>query len=315
MHLLLTGADGFVGKVIVPMLAKCGIEFTCAVSEPRHVSNGDWHTFNLLDKGSIDRLIEKVKPTHVLHLAGISHVPTSFEQPELTWQVNVMGTLSLLESLKRHSPECFFCFVSSSEVYGESFKIGKPLTEEAPLAPMNPYAASKAAGELLTAQYSRQGMKCVVLRPFNHIGAGQSEAFVTSAFAKQIAEIELDSNRPAKIQVGNLDAYRDFLHVSDVCRAYIAIIRGSSRINSGTTLNISSGEAVQIREILNNLLSMSRKKISVLSDESRMRPSDIPLAQGDNARIRLYVNWSPQVTLNESLSEVLEYWRLKGSSE
>ncbi len=145
----------------------------------------------------------------VIHLAAISHVPTSFSQPLLTWQTNVLGTVNILEALYTNMHRKRLLFVSSSEVYGEAFKSNQPLAEDSPCQPMNPYAASKLAAELACQQYFKQGFKGLSPAPFNHIGPGQSEAFVTAAFAKQIAAIEQGLQAPT-LHVGNLSASRDF---------------------------------------------------------------------------------------------------------
>lgn len=194
-----------------------------------------------------------------------------------------MGTLNLMEALKAHTPECFTLFVSSSEVYGESFKRGQLLDEDAACAPMNPYAASKLAAEHVVMQYLRQGMPGVVVRPFNHIGPGQSADFVTASFAKQIAWIEAGLQAPV-LKVGNLDASRDFLNVHDVCEAYALLLAADSGQLQHRTYNIASGASRQIRSVLQALLAEATVPITVQTDPDRLRPSDIPLAAGTNAR-------------------------------
>ena len=310
MHVLVTGANGFVGKTLVPMLEKEGIRVTAAGTEEHNQDFANWCQFDLCDKKSVDDLVRKTMPSHVVHLAAVSHVPTSFAKPELTWLTNVMGTMLLLEAFKVHSPNTFFCLISSSEVYGESFKRGEVVTETTELAPMNPYAASKVAAELVAQQYVRQGLKGVILRPFNHIGPGQAKGFVTSAFASQIADFESSKLDDCVIKVGNLEAFREFLNVKDVSKAYVSILKASDSLTSGGIFNISSGQPVKIEEVLNRLLSLSSKHINVVQDINLLRPSEIEKACGSSKKLFNALGWKPSIDLTDSLQEVLNSWRV-----
>lgn len=217
-RILLTGANGFVGKVLQRRLLNSNHEVVGTVASTSAPAECDYQVMDICDRAQVEAVIQRVKPTHLVHLAAVSNVAVSFKEPLLTWHTNVIGTLNLMEGLKAHAPECFTLFVSSSEVYGESFKSGQLLDENATCVPMNPYAASKLAAEHAVMQYLRQGMPGVVVRPFNHIGPGQSADFVTASFARQIAWIEAGLQPPV-LKVGNLDASRDFLNVHDVCEA------------------------------------------------------------------------------------------------
>lgn len=309
-HVLLTGACGFVGKVLLPMLLAKGYRVTCSsTSVSPHEGNGaDWITLDINDSAVVSRVVEQVKPTHVIHLAAQSHVPTSFREPERTWQTNVMGTLNLLEALKTHCSKAFFLFVSSSEVYGESFKAEAPLLESAACMPMNPYAASKRAAELAVEQYFRQGLEGVIVRPFNHIGSGQSPEFVTASFAQQIAAVEAGKQKPV-LQVGNLDAQRDFLDVRDVCSAYLALLDLPAYEYEERVFNIASGKPRRIDDVLKLLLQQSSQDIVIQQDPQRMRPSDIPLAAGDCSRIKKFTAWQASYELSDTLAELLDYRR------
>lgn len=227
----------------------------------------------------------------------------------MTWQTNVMGSMNLLQALQRQSPQAFVLFVSSSEVYGEAFKQGIALDENSVCRPMNPYAASKLAAETAFHENFRRGQRGIVVRPFNHIGAGQSADFATASFARQIALIEAGRQAP-QLKVGNLQAERDFLDVSDVCDAYIALLKmADTQQTYARCLNICRGEPIRIEAILNQLTALSSSTIEVVNDPDRMRPSDIPSAFGDNSAIRRATDWEPTTTLRDTLATLLNYWR------
>jgi GDP-4-dehydro-6-deoxy-D-mannose reductase len=307
---LLTGANGFVGKILCSTLQQAGHHVIALSSGDSTTSLADENIVcDIRDYDQLEGAVRQAKPDYVIHLAAVSNVAVSFKDPMLTWQTNVMGTLNLLEALRLEAPKAFFVFVSSSEVYGEAFKAGVPLTEDAPCLPMNPYAASKLAAELAVIQAFRQGMPGVTLRPFNHIGVGQSADFVTASFARQIALIEAGQQTP-QLKVGNLQAERDFLDVRDVCNVYVDVLKLASRSEEyPRVLNISSGEPRKIQTILDTLLKLSDQKIEVVQDAERMRPSDIPSASGNSEAIRALTGWQPQYDLRQTLDDLLNHWR------
>ncbi|WP_330114627.1 GDP-mannose 4,6-dehydratase [Pseudomonas sp. JS3066] len=315
-RILLTGANGFVGKVLRAQLEADGQEVIAAcTSAPVGAGTTDRTVrLDVRDPESIANALQISRPTHVVHLAAVSHVPTSFRDPLLTWQTNVMGSLNLLDAIKQHCPEAFVLFASSSEVYGESFKAGTPLDEGAPCSPLNPYAASKVAAETAFNEYFRQGVRGVIARPFNHIGPGQSPDFVTASFARQIAQIELGKQAPV-LQVGNLEAYRDFLDVRDVCSAYLRLLELQPGTNHPRLFNIASGQARKIQEILDVLLAQSQTIISVEQDPDRLRPSDIPFAVGSIGRLHATTGWTPSHSISETLGDLLNYWRKQVAAE
>lgn len=186
--------------------------------------------------------------------------------------------MSLLAAVQRHAPDAFVLFASSSEVYGASFKLGVQLDEDVRCQPLNPYAASKLAAEVVFNEYFRQGLRGVIARPFIHIGAGQSESFAMASFARQIALIEA-GKQPPVLKVGNLEACRDFLDVRDVCRAYVALLQlGGSGSAYSRCFNVASGTSQRMRDMLDRLLARSSGTIQVVLDPQRTRPSDIPVA-------------------------------------
>ncbi|GFP20395.1 GDP-4-dehydro-6-deoxy-D-mannose reductase, partial [Candidatus Hakubella thermalkaliphila] len=246
----------------------------------------------------------------IYHLAAQSSAALSWEDPRRTYEINIFGQLNLLESLLKSQVEASVLITASGEVYGKVSPEQVPITEDYSLRPDSPYAVSKAAQDLLGYQYySAYKMRILRTRSFNHTGPGQSPAFVCSDLARQIAQIEAGRHRPV-IQVGNLEPKRDFTDVRDVVRAYIELIRKG---RPEQPYNVCSGRAYAIGEILEMLLAMSEKRIEVEVTQDRFRPSDLPILLGDNRRIREDTGWSPAISMEKSLRDLLDYWRAKGS--
>lgn len=322
MRILITGANGFVGEHLLAKIQKVFEQSaqvaTWDVSPPRSpqannsvssdATNITKLNIDVTDAKQVTKEIIKFKPTHIIHLAAISHIPTSISYPQKTWNINVFGTLNLLEAVKHHCPQCTVIYVSSGEVYGTSFRELHGVNEAALLQPRNPYAASKAAADIMVGQYAEQGLHAVRLRPFNHTGDGQSEDFVVASFAAQIARIE-KRLQPPVINVGNLDTQRDFLDVEDVVSAYIQVLKKSDALINGSILNISSGIPRRIADILHKLLGYSTTQIEVKQEASRMRAVDIPIAYGINAKALDTLKWQPTILWETTLTNVLNYWR------
>lgn len=309
-RLLLTGANGFVGKILTVRLQQAGFQVIALSASPTPAQGqaDDHLACDIRDAQALAQAVAQAKPQYVVHLAAISHVPTSFKEPLLTWQTNVMGSMNLLEAVKLHAPEAFVLFPSSSEVYGAAFKSADSVDENTLPQPLNPYAASKLAAECAFREYFRQGVKGVIARPFNHIGAQQSADFVTASFARQIALIEAGQQAPV-LKVGNLEAVRDFLDVQDVCSAYIELLKLADKPGHPPCLNIASGRSRKIREVLDLLLSLSTAKIEVELDPERLRPSDIPVAVGNATLLKSTTGWQAQIPLETTLGKLLDYWR------
>jgi GDP-4-dehydro-6-deoxy-D-mannose reductase len=314
MRVLVTGGAGFVGRHLLAALA-------ALVPAPerwawRHgPAQGldpavHWGGPDLQDSQAVRRAIALAQPTHLVHLAALSNVAQSFADPRQTYLVNVIGTLNLLEALKRESPRTRILLVSSSEVYGQSFAAGRPLDEGAPTQPLNPYAASKLAAEALAGPYWRQGMAILIARPFNHIGPGQEPGFAVPSFAGQLAEIAA-GRRPPRLSVGNLEARRDFLHVADVCAAYCGLLAAFDILPPGGVFNVCSGVARRIGDVLDDLIRLSGLVVELAPDPARLRPSDIPAAVGDCGALRQAIGWRPRVDWRETLSQCLEDWRAR----
>lgn len=303
---LITGADGFVGRYLRQYLRDHGwVVRCCDVHGP--ASDPNWFLGDMTQAESVDSLLSWAAKdvTHIFHLAAITFVPESGRNPYRAFDVNLQGTVLLTDAMRRHTPSARLVYIGSAEVYGRPRAL--PMDEEHPIEPTNPYAISKAAADLYCGYlYAANQLDVVRMRPFNHSGPGQSDAFVLSSFAHQIARIEAGKEAPV-LRVGNLDARRDFSHVSDVIRAYeAAAINGES----GAIYNVCSGSAVSIREALEGMLRLATTPIHVETDAARMRPVDIPELCGTHAQLTARVGWSPKIGFDALLCDLLGYWRL-----
>lgn len=314
MRVLITGITGFVGPHLAEHALSQGAEVFGTL---RWRSNrgavaplGSRVTLlecELRDPASVLRLIQRVRPDRIIHLAAQSFVPASMDAPHETFASNVDSTLNLLEAMRLVGGDIAFLNVGSSEEYGLVHPDEVPVTEENPLRPNSPYAVSKVAQDLLGYQYAvSYQMRVFRTRAFNHVGPGQSDVFVLPTFARQIAEIEA-GKREAVLHVGNLDARRDFTDVRDVVRAYWLVLeRGAP----GEVYNVCSGQAPTIREALEGLLALAKvRSISVRPDPHRMRPSDAPIVCGDFRRLAAATGWRPEIPFTRTLEDILEDWR------
>jgi len=251
-------------------------------------------------------ILSRAKPDYIFHLAAQAFVPQSWSDPWQTIANNIRAELNILQTLVDSGASPRLLIVGSADEYGMISPDELPVTEATPLRPYNPYAVSKIAQDMLGYQYfASHGLPVVRVRPFNHIGARQSPAFVTSDFARQIAQVE-QGHRTPELQVGNLDAKRDFTDVRDMVRAYyLALEQGEE----GQVYNLGSERAHSIREILGMLLEMSQAKIEVVQDAARLRPSDVPVVISDCSKFRERTGWRGTVSLRDSLSDILDYWR------
>ena len=314
MRVLITGVAGFVGPYLAAELAEeTGVElFGMALNANDREAAGPLPAGlgmllgDVTDDASIRAVLEAARPEVVYHLAGASSGAAAWRRPAECFEVNALGTLRLLEGIRRLGLDATTVVASSGEVYGTADDEAHPLTEDSPLRPLSPYAASKAAQDLVAAQYPRAyGMRVIRLRLFNHTGPRHPEQFVASAFARQIARIERGLQEPV-IEVGNLDARRDFIDVRDVARAYRLAARQDV---CGDVFNVCSGRAVSVRDILDRLLGLARCEVAVRTDPERMRPADIPLLIGDPRRFREATGWTPAIPIERTLADLLEWWR------
>lgn len=301
--ILVTGSAGFVGRHVTPLLAEAFPAIPVIASSRRATADTDCSAVDLTDIAATDRMIAATRPAAVVHLAAHSSVGSARFQPDGVWRDNRNGAYSLATALSRHAPDATVLVASTAEVYGRNLRLG-PATEETPPAPIGAYAQSKLAAEFIFATVLAQTARVVVVRPMNHIGRGQGEAFVVASFAAQIARIEAGLSPPV-MRVGNLDAARDFLDVRDVAASYVALLQRAAGLEPRTVFNVTRGEAVPIRSVLDILLSLSPVAVGVEIDPKRLRPNDIPSATARSDRLAWIMPWPPQRTLRETLADIL----------
>lgn len=268
----------------------------------------DVHSFELdvLDADAVNALLKQVRPDYIFHLAAQSSISLSWQKPRLTVEINVKGSLNLLNAVRRLDYQPRILLVGSGEEYGYINPDNVPITETEVLRPGNIYAATKACQSLIGKVYAdAYNMRMFMVRAFNHMGPGQSDKFVVSDFCKQVAQIELGI-KPPLIRVGNLNAKRDFTDVRDMVRAYTSIIQFGM---PGEIYNVGSGKAVKIKKILDVILLQSKTKIDVQLDPAKLRPSDIPIIAADTSKLYETTGWEPKIPLEQTIDDVLEYWR------
>jgi GDP-4-dehydro-6-deoxy-D-mannose reductase len=287
------------------------IEIIATAKQAGHHSLlGPLKCLDVTDRAAVEDAIAGTSPTHIVHLAGIAAPIAANADPEETWRTHLYGTLNIARVILKRAPDCWLIHVGSGLVYGESAKAGRALDENALLAPIDEYSSTKAAADLALGALTRTGLKCIRLRPFNHTGPGQSEAFVVPAFAMQIARIEARLAPPI-IRVGNLEAQRDFLDVRDVAGAYALVMKNLQRLESGCVLNVASGIPRRISDILASLVARSRVEISVEHDPERQRAGDLPVLVGDASRARKLLHWKPEYSFEETLTALLDDCRAR----
>ena len=312
-RIFVTGSDGFVGRHLLQALAKSldaadQIIAACRTNTSLSIPSARPVVFDICDPLQTLAAIRQAQPTCVVHLAAISTIREAQSDRELTWRVNVGGTRNLAEAVLEAAPDARFIFVGTSESYGNSFNLSpEPISELTRLDPRNTYAVSKAAADLLIGQMKYEGLNAVRFRPFNHTGPGQSERFVVSAFAAQIARIEYGRQDPT-IRVGNLDSIRDFLDVRDVVRAYIRAIE-LPELPSQSIFNLASGTPRSIRQILDSLCARSQTEVRVEIDPDRQRPNETPIAVGSAILAEQVLGWQPKITWEKTADDVLGFWR------
>jgi len=274
---------------------------------------------DLTDYNSVQTTLQESEPDVIYHLAAQTFVPTSWRAPQETMNTNVMGTLNLLESVRKSKYNPKILISSSSEEYGMVHEDEIPIKETNPLRPLSPYAVSKVAQDLLGYQYHHSyGLKIIRTRAFNLMGPRSGEKIVTASFAKRVAEIEKEEARFKakfkhsetiyKIKVGNLDTIRDFNDVRDIVKAYDLAIK---KCDIGEVYNISIGKGHSIREIIEEYKKLTDAIIITEEDKNLMRPSDVPILIGDSTKFRKKTRWKPEYSWEKSLSDILTYWREK----
>jgi GDP-4-dehydro-6-deoxy-D-mannose reductase len=301
--ILLTGASGFVGRHLMSALAAAypGAALLTPAMDVRDVA-------------AIEAAIHATAPDVCVHLAAVSSIRMAQHDPNQAWQVNLHGTLNLAWTLSRLAPECQLLYISTADAYGASFRGGVALDESAPLMPLNVYAETKAVADLALSGMAAQGLRVVRLRPFNHTGPGQSPQFVVAAFARQIARIGAGLQAPV-LQVGNLQTWRDFMDVRDVCAAYVACIDKRDLVAPGTILNLASGHTRQVGDVLTELMALAGVAAEIKVDDSRVRDTDIKMACGNGLLAQATLQWMPVVSWERTLQDVLADWNARVGTE
>lgn len=306
---LIIGAAGFVGDYLIDHIQRNCIWSIAVTKLPQEnilKKRIEILDLNLLDPQEVENLLGKIQPDYIFHLAAQSSVALSWKNPGLTVDVNIKGTINLLEAVRKLKKQPSLLLIGSGEEYGYVLESEIPITEETLPRPGNIYAATKACQNMLGKIYcDAYQMNIMSVRAFNHIGPNQAPLFVVSDFCKQVAEIEKGLREPI-IRVGNLSARRDFTDVRDVVRAYIMLMEHGV---SGATYNVGSGKAIAIQEILDEILKMAGCRIEVVVDSAKLRPVDVPIIEADIRKLRETTGWNPEIPLSRTLRETLDYWR------
>jgi GDP-4-dehydro-6-deoxy-D-mannose reductase len=314
MRTLVTGATGFVGGHLAEALL--------AREDPELFGfsrRGEWpaswshlagrvalEACDLCAGADVEGRLRRIRPDRIYHLAGYAQVGQSFREVEAAWAGNLTATRGLYDAIERWGGRPRIVYVSSGLVYGDADGSDQAFSETCLLRPTSPYAASKAAADLASYQYSRSpGLDIVRVRPFNHIGPHQSPQFAVAHFAKQIAAIET-GRQPPVLETGNLSPVRDLTDVRDVVRAYLLLAEGG---RTGDVYNVATGQALSMEAVLDRLLSLARVPIQVRTQARLVRAVEVAAVRGDAGKLRRQTGWTPRYSLNQTLTDTLEFWR------
>jgi GDP-4-dehydro-6-deoxy-D-mannose reductase len=311
-RVLITGGTGFVGVHLIQFLKNKFSDIVVIAlgdSKSPQEPGVEYYHLDIRTADEIRSVVRKVSPTHIYHLAGISAVDVSWSNPRLTFEVNVVGTSNLFEAAMSLPSPPRILNVSTSQVYASSSLI---LTESSSINPGNPYAASKAMAELLRVGYRKSiGGGIITTRSFNHTGPGQPPHFVLPSIAKQFAEMEAGL-RPPRLAVGNLEVKRDFTDVRDIVRAYFALL---DQGRTDEVYNVCSGSALRLADAIGKFEAISGRAVEIATDPERLRPDEVLQIVGDPTKIRAETGWSPQIPLEKTIRDLLDYWRQKIKGE
>lgn len=317
MRVLITGIAGFAGSYLTghllsltdmfPALEIVGVSQVGGENPPGD-ARVSYIEGDLIDPRFTHDLLAQVSPDRIYHLAAQAFVPVSWQDPWATLENNIRAQTNVLHAAAQLHSNARILIIASNEEYGRVTPADLPIREETPLRPDSPYGVSKITQDYLGLQYFiSHHLHIVRMRPFNHIGPRQNDRFVTSNFAKQVAEIELGLREP-KLRVGNLDAQRDFSDVRDVMRGYVlALERGQA----GDVYNIGSGVPRSIRDIVETYQRLACVPFDLESDPERMRPSDTPVSYCDATKLKNATGWEPQIPFEQTLRDILDFWRAK----
>ena len=304
---LVTGAAGFAGSHLLDLLASQGADVVGwhrpGGVRPPASGRLRWHAVDMLDRAAVREAIHALQPRFVYHCAGAAHVGQAWDTTSTTLATNVLGTHHLVEALRDAAPDAHVLNPSSALVYAPS---NEPMAEHQPLIPASPYGLSKLAQELI-GEGNPAGPSVHLARPFNHFGPRQNPSFATSGFARTIAAIEA-GQLPAEISVGNLEPLRDLTDVRDTVRAYQLILEHGT---PNRPYNVCSGRVIKVGDLLDLMLRQARVPIRVVIDAARYRPNDLPIVHGDPTRLRDELGWTAAIPIEQTIDDLLEYWRTR----
>lgn len=299
MRILITGIAGFGGGYLEEEYVHNGAIVEGITKDP--TSNPSHHQVDILDKEALRVIISNAKADVIFHLAGVTSVRESIDDPDAAMRSNRTGTMNIYESIREASPSTAVVLISSSEVYGPGYD--RPIRETDPTHPSNPYAKSKFAQEEVS--HTFPDTKTIIVRPFNYVGPRQRDTFVIPGFCKQIVAIERGT-QGNELLVGNLNAQRDFTDVRDFVHALRLLVESNTW---GEIINTCSGQVRSIGDIVHELVQLSHAEIKISIDQKKFRPVDTPLLAGDHAKLSSLTGWKPTIALSDTLRDTLEYWR------
>ncbi|MFH0714652.1 MAG: GDP-mannose 4,6-dehydratase [Candidatus Diapherotrites archaeon] len=314
-RVLITGVTGFAGSHLAEFVLENGFGevFGTVRGKTADLSNLSkvmdkvkLFECDLADPYAVQSIVSEIEPDRIFHIAGQAFVPSSWRSPYETYHTNLFGSMNVFEAARKCKTNPVIQIAGSSEQYGMVYPEETPISEDNPFRPLSPYAVSKCAMDLMGYQYFKTyGLKVIRTRAFNHEGPRRGEVYVTSNWCKQMALIEKGKQSP-EVKVGNLESFRDFTDVRDMVRAYwLATEKGKP----GEAYVIASGKKMQMKELLNLILSKSKVKAKVVQDPSRMRPSDVPLLVGDSTKFRSQTGWKPEIPFDQTMQDLLDFWR------
>ncbi len=314
MKILITGASGFVGTHLVEYLSKerkkdelhC-LTFGGSGELPKFVKENHIYETDLLNSDKCEEIVKSIKPEAIVHLAAMAAVGDSYKHPQKVLNNNILVAANVLEAAKKHAKKATILLICSADEYGSVDPNMVPIKEDVPLKPSSPYAVSKVAVDYLGLQYFLSyKMNIIRLRPFNHIGEGQSLGFVVSDFGKRIIQAELEKKE--MMEVGNLSITRDFTDVKDMVHAYTLAL---TKCTPGEVYNVGSGVGVRIQDLLNMMVMKARTQIRVEVNPALFRPVDDEIIIADASKFKQATGWKASIPLEVTLERVLNYWRKK----
>ncbi len=306
MRVLITGATGFVGRHLIEHFQSVGGYELHGVARQAVPFTVSLNSVDLNNTSAVTELLKRIKPDGIVHLAGFASVAQSFDDPQAAWTGNLGATQSLFRAVAAWGGQPRILFVSSGAVYGNSLATANPCSEETPLRPDTPYAASKAAADLSAYQaFCYPGLQVIRVRPFNQIGPGQGSGYSISGFAERIAKMERGSLPPV-LETANLDMERDMTDVRDMVRAYGLLLE---RGEPGEVYNAATERPISMRTATQTLLDYAKKPIELREDKSRRRPADVQVMRVSTRKLRAATGWSPVIPFEQSLADIMDDWR------